>query len=72
MLGRAQLVVGYLRTVANQASLELSELLFMKAWGCGSDKLFATIKEACRELHPLSTLININYTVKHYIIQVKN
>ena len=55
MLGRALLVVGYLRTVANQASLELSELLFMRALGCGSDKLFATIKEACRELHPLST-----------------
>ena len=72
MLGRALLVVGYLRTIANQASLELSELLFMIALGCGSGNLFPTIKEACRELHPLSALINMNYTVKHYIIQVKN
>jgi hypothetical protein len=72
MLGRALLAVDDLRTVVNQASLELSELLFICAWGCGSDKLFATIKEARRELRPLSTLININYTVKHYIIQVKN
>jgi hypothetical protein len=72
MLGRALLAVDDLRTVVNQASLELSELLFMRALGCGSGKDFPTIKEACRELHPLSTLININYTVKHYIIQVKN
>lgn len=46
---------GYLRTFANQASLELSELLFIGAKGCGSGNLFPTIKEACRELHPLST-----------------
>lgn len=46
MLGRALLVVEYLRTIANQASLELSELLFMVALGCGSGNLFPTIKNA--------------------------
>jgi len=37
--------VDYLRTVVNQASLELSELLFMVALGCGSERSFPTIKD---------------------------